>query len=927
MDGVIQPIQTLQQPLVTTISKLDQRNRPNIVAVDADSLPHGWERVIDENHGIYYIDHNNQRTQYERPYEIELTKSLCGFGFTLVEAEKGILTVRSIIHGGPAHLNGTIQPGDVLISVVGVCVSGRQHTEVARLFAKFAVGDRVKLTFARGNTRYTDPSFLPHDYLIAESINFNNSNLLPTSASLQDYSLANGFSHQPAVIDTNYDLVSVTLKKGKTGFGFTISDASSGQKVKIILDNNRCVSLRQGDILMNLNGVDISNLAHKEVVEALKQCKIDEEATLVVKRKRRFRSKTPMDTHSTGALGFYHEKMLPQRNCKTPSLEVMMMHRNNDNNEWAGDLDANPRIQWTSLANINGFDMYKGSNGQGLLRNNVSLPSHITTNGIQNGISPTIPMSRTYNHPLRLNTEPYSLVPPAQQLTAADYNLEESNSENLYQNSLELQRLAIESSMSTDIYENGSHLINQTIQPTLSQGGIDPIYLSATHHPERDGQPWNTSNISPSHLINLHPNQQLSHMNPYMTTTDEIKENNGSMMPKDANVGALPSNCIYHDPLYSNTVMMGYHPSHLNDDLQVLPEPIERSTTNASVATIANQSLYGILPSIVDSRSQYLLNNDDNNNVNNNEQFTTIPPNFMPITIQKDEMIDPGTETTTSKIDPSTIEYEYHNVVLDRGENGFGFRIMGGAEADRIISIGSIVIGGVAHKNGKLKAGDEIISINNHDVMGATHEHVVGLMSACTTNVSLLVRRKKHSDAYDVVLSRSLEEGFGFVIISCGNCALIGKIILGSPADRCQRLHVRDRIIAVNGRDITAMTHPEIVNMIKESGATLKLRIIPSNCYSVELIRSVKGFGFSIRGGAEFNGMPLYILRVAIDGPAQDLLNVGDEIIEINNISTIGMTHQQAVNIISHSEPLVKLKLRRNYVTPTGLLADTQSTE
>ena len=38
----------------------------------------------------------------------------------------------------------------------------------------------------------------------------------------------------------------------------------------------------------------------------------------------------------------------------------------------------------------------------------------------------------------------------------------------------------------------------------------------------------------------------------------------------------------------------------------------------------------------------------------------------------------------------------------------------------------------------------------------------------------------------------------------------------------------------------------------------------------VELHRGSRGFGFSIRGGQEFNGMPLYVLRIA-EGGAADL--------------------------------------------------------
>ena len=163
-------------------------------------------------------------------------------------------------------------------------------------------------------------------------------------------------------------------------------------------------------------------------------------------------------------------------------------------------------------------------------------------------------------------------------------------------------------------------------------------------------------------------------------------------------------------------------------------------------------------------------------------------------------------------------EYEYFRAQLMRSESGFGFRIVGGAEEGRNVAIGSIVIGGVAHRYGVLKAGDEIVSINDRNVMGASHQEVVMLMSQTGQSVSILVRRKRDCDAYEVTLQRDEGEGFGFVIISCGACALIGRIIDGSPAQRCQRLHIRDRIIAVNGQDITNLSHPEIVNMIKLSG-------------------------------------------------------------------------------------------------------------
>lgn len=52
-----------------------------------------------------------------------------------------------------------------------------------------------------------------------------------------------------------------------------------------------------------------------------------------------------------------------------------------------------------------------------------------------------------------------------------------------------------------------------------------------------------------------------------------------------------------------------------------------------------------------------------------------------------------------------------------------------------------------------------------------------------------------------------------------------GRILENSPAERCGRLHVGDRILAVNGVDISYMHHEEIVNLIKEAGYTVTLTI------------------------------------------------------------------------------------------------------
>uniref|UniRef100_A0A673KL32 Membrane-associated guanylate kinase, WW and PDZ domain-containing protein 1 n=1 Tax=Sinocyclocheilus rhinocerous TaxID=307959 RepID=A0A673KL32_9TELE len=268
-------------------------------------------------------------------------------------------------------------------------------------------------------------------------------------------------------------------------------------------------------------------------------------------------------------------------------------------------------------------------------------------------------------------------------------------------------------------------------------------------------------------------------------------------------------------------------------------------------------------------------------------------------------------------------DYQEQDIFLWRKDTGFGFRILGGNEPGEPIYIGHIVKYGAADEDGRLRSGDELICVDGTAVVGKSHQLVVQLMqqAAKQGHVNLTVRRKT---------------GYG--------C----RIIEGSPADRCGKLKVGDRILAVNGCSITNKSHSDIVNLIKEAGNTVTLRIIPgdesSNAslltnaekiatittthapqqqtapeprydaefYSVDLERDNKGFGFSLRGGREYN-MDLYVLRLAEDGAAvrNGKMRVGDEILEINGESTKGMKHARAIELIKNGGRKVHLVLRR----------------
>lgn len=79
-------------------------------------------------------------------------------------------------------------------------------------------------------------------------------------------------------------------------------------------------------------------------------------------------------------------------------------------------------------------------------------------------------------------------------------------------------------------------------------------------------------------------------------------------------------------------------------------------------------------------------------------------------------------------------------VELPKTEEGLGFNVMGGKEQNSPIYISRIISGGVADRNGGLRRGDQLISVNGVNVEGENHEKAVELLKAAQHQVVLIVR-------------------------------------------------------------------------------------------------------------------------------------------------------------------------------------------
>uniref|UniRef100_A0A8C5Q0P0 Scribble planar cell polarity protein n=1 Tax=Leptobrachium leishanense TaxID=445787 RepID=A0A8C5Q0P0_9ANUR len=85
---------------------------------------------------------------------------------------------------------------------------------------------------------------------------------------------------------------------------------------------------------------------------------------------------------------------------------------------------------------------------------------------------------------------------------------------------------------------------------------------------------------------------------------------------------------------------------------------------------------------------------------------------------------------------------------LMRNDKGLGFSIAGGVGStpyragETAIFISRIAEGGAAHRDGALKAGDKVISINGVDMTEARHDQAVALLTNTSPSITLLVERE-----------------------------------------------------------------------------------------------------------------------------------------------------------------------------------------
>ncbi|XP_065520262.1 protein scribble homolog isoform X5 [Lathamus discolor] len=362
-------------------------------------------------------------------------------------------------------------------------------------------------------------------------------------------------------------------------------------------------------------------------------------------------------------------------------------------------------------------------------------------------------------------------------------------------------------------------------------------------------------------------------------------------------------------------------------------------------------------------------------------------------------------------------------LTIVRQTGGLGISIAGGKGStpykgdDEGIFISRVSEEGPAARAG-VRVGDKLLEVNGVSLHCAEHHVAVEALRGSGSSVSMTVLRERMvepenaitvtalrpeddysprerrgglrfperpegaapTERYSTCLVRN-EKGLGFSIAGgkgstpyrAGDTGIfISRIAEGGAAHRDGILHVGDRVISINGVDMTEARHDQAVALLTASSPTIALLVerqgveqlsdgdAPSAArarmhspppppgpgpgdsphedapvplknhlskgmedqYPIEEIRLVKAggpLGLSIVGGSDHSSHPfgihepgVFISKVIPRGLAsRSGLRVGDRILEVNSIDLRHATHQEAVNaLLSNTQELTMLVRR-----------------
>ncbi|XP_029139780.1 glutamate receptor-interacting protein 1 isoform X2 [Protobothrops mucrosquamatus] len=200
-------------------------------------------------------------------------------------------------------------------------------------------------------------------------------------------------------------------------------------------------------------------------------------------------------------------------------------------------------------------------------------------------------------------------------------------------------------------------------------------------------------------------------------------------------------------------------------------------------------------------------------------------------------------ELPPASVQGSGVIFRTVEVTLHKEGNTFGFVIRGGAHdvrnKSRPIVITCVRPGGPADREGTIKPGDRLLSVDGIRLVGTSHNEAMSILKQCGQEATLLIE-------YDVSVMDSVTTASGPLLVEVTKTAgsalgvalstsmccskqviVIDKIKSASIGDRCGALHIGDHILSIDGTSMEYCTLAEATQFLANTSDIVKLEILP----------------------------------------------------------------------------------------------------
>uniref|UniRef100_A0A7N5ZS70 PDZ domain-containing protein n=1 Tax=Anabas testudineus TaxID=64144 RepID=A0A7N5ZS70_ANATE len=202
--------------------------------------------------------------------------------------------------------------------------------------------------------------------------------------------------------------------------------------------------------------------------------------------------------------------------------------------------------------------------------------------------------------------------------------------------------------------------------------------------------------------------------------------------------------------------------------------------------------------------------------------------------------LPPTAPDSTSGVISKTID-----ICLHKEGNSFGFVMRGGTHEDwhksRPLVVTYVRPGGPADREGTLRPGDRLLSVDGVPLHNANHSDALSVLAQCGQealfqieyDVTIMDTVANASGPLLVEIAKSPGATLGITLTSASHRSkqviVIDRVKPGSVVDRCGALHAGDHLLSIDGTSTEHCTVLEATQLLASTTELVKLEILPSH--------------------------------------------------------------------------------------------------